>query len=89
MLSEDILYKICNRFIGSNTLLILYNTNKEYNNFIKEKFIYLHYKKIISNQKKQIINLELDNYILKKDKEDISILYDDLVETLEEYMVMD
>lgn len=89
MLSEDILYKICNRFIGSNTLLILYNTNKEYNNFIKKKLIYLHYKKIILNQKEKIIDLELDNSILKKDKEDINILYDDLVETLEEYMITD
>ena len=87
--TEDILHKICNRFVGTNTLLLLSNINKNYNNIIKNKFIYLHYKKIILNQKNKISDLELNNYILNNEKEDVNVLYYDLVETLEEYMILD
>ena len=44
--TEDILDKMCNRFVGTNTLLLLSNINKNYNNIIKNKFIYLYYKNV-------------------------------------------
>ena len=85
-LPDDILYRIFKQFYTDNKLYDICSVNKEWANLVKKRLMITHLKKIILNTIEINKELELENYILEKNNNEISLLYDDLVDSVEEFM---
>mgnify|MGYP001199146881 FL=1 len=83
---NDVLYEIFKYFITDKQLSYVYSVNKEWYRVIKNRLMITHLTKIIINMKEEKEKLEIDNYLLKKNNNDINILYEDLIESVEIFM---
>tara|TARA_B100001094_G_scaffold331918_1_gene401913 strand:- start:572 stop:880 length:309 start_codon:yes stop_codon:yes gene_type:complete len=83
---DDILYRIFKQFLTDNKLYDICSVNKEWANLINKRLMITHLKIIISNTIEINRELELENYILEKNNNEINLLYDDLVDSVEEFM---
>ncbi len=83
---DDVLYNIFKHFIKEKKLCSIYSVNKEWNIVIKNRLMMTHLTHIIINMKKENKQLVIDNYLLEKSNNDINLLYDDLVDTVETFM---
>ena len=83
---NDVLYEIFKYFITDKQLSYVYSVNKEWYRVIKNRLMITHLTKIIINMKEEKEKLEIDNYLLEKNNNDINILYEDLIESVEIFM---
>ena len=87
ILPDDVLNKIFSHSLGSNNLLYLYYSNKKWNNLIKEFLLHKHYKKIYLNTKRDMSELNIENFLLEKENIQLITLYETLVTTIEQFMI--
>lgn len=85
-ISEDVLYEIFKQFITDKKLYCICSVNKEWHILIKNRLMFKHLTQIIVNMKKENEKLEIDNYLLLKNNNDINLLYDNLIDTVETFM---
>lgn len=85
-ISNDVLYEIFKYFITDKQISYVYSVNKEWYTVIKNRLMITHLTKIIINMKEEKEKLEIDNYLLEKNNNDINILYEDLIESVEIFM---
>ena len=76
---EDILYEIFKRFITDKKLANIASVNKEWNVLINKRLMFTHLNEIILNIQKQ-------NHTLKTENNKLNNLYDDLIDTIDEFM---
>lgn len=76
---EDILYEIFKRFITDKKFANIASVNKEWNVLINKRLMFTHLNEIILNIQKQ-------NHTLKTENNKLNNLYDDLIDTIDEFM---
>ena len=83
---DDILYNIFKQFLTEKKILDISCVNKEWNDIVNKRLMFIHLKKLIQTTQKRNEELEIDNFIIKQDYQKMSDLYNDLIDTVETFM---
>ena len=83
---DDILYEIFKKFILDNDLSCICCVNTEWQEVINNRLMITHLRNTIQNIQDEKNKLEIENYLLKKNNDNINLLYEDLLDTVEQFM---
>ena len=85
-LPDEVLYKIFKIFIANKILSNISLVNKEWYHIVNKNLIFIHFNKIISTMQQQNHILEIENYLIKEEKNSINNLYNNILETIDDFI---